>query len=242
MIANRPAGWKEPTSGHVVLAGPPRRARGRTIRRIRDADDRVGQTVELHDRQPVLPAGDGGALLDQGLHVAVPRGHRGQLSVATRTLHDTGVVIGDFNERNILVSRRPGSRCSTATRCRSAIRRPTIGFSVRSAVRSSPRPSCSAPTGGRPSGCRRATCSRSPSTFTNCCSTAPIRSTASGKEPTTSRSAIFWQEGLWVHGGDSRLSPRPGSIHSIFSPRRSSRCSTGVRRRRRQSQSTPLCR
>ena len=106
MVAHRPAGWRE-TSGHAMLAWPSdvvldgNRFVGHVMPRLRLAD-----VVELHvlsnpsdRRRP---------------HASTPGWVRGftwrhlvrtgaNLALATDVLHRSDYVVGDFNERNILV-------------------------------------------------------------------------------------------------------------------------------------------
>ena len=106
MVAHRPAGWQE-TSGHAMLAWPSdvvfdgNRFVGHVMPRLR-----LAEVVELHilanpsDRRHP--------------HAATPGWVRGftwrhlmrtgaNLALATDVLHRSDYVVGDFNERNILV-------------------------------------------------------------------------------------------------------------------------------------------
>jgi YVTN family beta-propeller protein len=106
MVAHRPAGWRE-TSGHAMLAWPSdvvldgNRFVGHVMPRLRLAD-----VVELHvlsnpsDRSD--PSGS-----TPGWVRGFTWGHLVQtganLALATDVLHRSDYVVGDFNERNILV-------------------------------------------------------------------------------------------------------------------------------------------
>src|SRR5690349_5335790 len=106
MIVNRPAGWKEVHSGHVMLSWPTDVVleNGRFVGFLMPLID-VSQTVELHeianpsDRRS--PSAD--KKWTQGFSWRYLVGTAENLALATETLHDADVVIGDFNERNVLV-------------------------------------------------------------------------------------------------------------------------------------------
>ena len=107
MIANRPAGWLERT-GHVVLAWPSDIALdgscfvGFLMPRI-DMNaavelHNVANPSDRHDRTLRAPDWLTGFTWHYHLRVAA------NLALATAMLHDRGYVIGDFNERNVLVT------------------------------------------------------------------------------------------------------------------------------------------
>lgn len=110
MVAHRPAGWRE-TSGHAVLAWPSdvvldgNRFVGHVMPRLQ-----LAEAVELHvlanpsDRRDPGPATPGWVRGFTWRHLVRTGAN---LALATDVLHRSGYVVGDFNERNILV------RCDT---------------------------------------------------------------------------------------------------------------------------------
>ncbi len=108
MVANPPAQWREPQSHHVTLAWPTDLIleNGRFAGFLMAAVE-MAETVEPHrvtnpdDRRKA----SGSTSWAQGfswkylIHAAV------NLAQATQMLHECGVVIGDFNERNSRVTR-----------------------------------------------------------------------------------------------------------------------------------------
>ncbi len=106
MVAHRPEGWRE-TSGHTMLAWPSDvvldgdRFVGHVMPRLRLAD-----VVELHvlanpsDRRD--PGGSTPAWVRSFTWRHLVR-TGANLALATDVLHRSGYVVGDFNERNILV-------------------------------------------------------------------------------------------------------------------------------------------
>ena len=108
MVANPPAQWREPQSHHVTLAWPTDLVleNGRFAGFLMAAVE-MAETVEPHrvtnpdDRRKA----SGSTAWAQGfswkylIHAAV------NLAQATQMLHECGVVIGDFNERNSRVTR-----------------------------------------------------------------------------------------------------------------------------------------
>lgn len=106
MVAHRPAGWRE-TSGHAMLAWPSEvvldgnRFVGHVMPRLRLAD-----VVELHvlsnpsDRQDPGPSTPGWVRGFTWRHLVRTGAN---LALATDVLHRSDYVVGDFNERNILV-------------------------------------------------------------------------------------------------------------------------------------------
>jgi hypothetical protein len=108
MAANRPVGWREPSSGHVTLAWPTEvvLANGRFAGFLMPAVD-MNSTVELHritnpsDRRQATGTTSWAQMFNWKYLVYTAA----NLARATEGLHDVGVVIGDFNERNVRVSR-----------------------------------------------------------------------------------------------------------------------------------------
>ena len=106
MIANRPEGWQEKQSGHILLAWPTAVIFDKTrfTGFLMPAID-VANTVELHevanpsDRRIPRPGKTWTRNFTWKYLVMVGA----NLALATQALHRIGVVIGDFNERNILV-------------------------------------------------------------------------------------------------------------------------------------------
>lgn len=107
MVAHRPAGWIEPRSGHVMLTWPTelvfdgRRFVGFLMPLID-----VNRTVELHQISNPTDRLDQ-TIVDSWTHGFTWEylvGTAKNLALATREIHNSGgVVIGDFNERNVLV-------------------------------------------------------------------------------------------------------------------------------------------
>ena len=107
MIANRPAVWRERT-GHVVLAWPSdialdgSRFVGFLMPRI-DLD----AAVELHNVANPSDRHDSSLHAPNWLRGFTWRYHlrvASNLALVTANLHDLGYVIGDFNERDVLVT------------------------------------------------------------------------------------------------------------------------------------------
>ncbi|WP_433796775.1 hypothetical protein [Actinoplanes sp. CA-252034] len=107
MTRHRPAHSGKDASGHLTLSWPIEVARDRRVFTgfLMPLID-VSATVELHrlanpSERPRTAA--------EGWITAFTWGHRvasaANLARATATLHDAGTVIGDFNERNIRISR-----------------------------------------------------------------------------------------------------------------------------------------
>jgi YVTN family beta-propeller protein len=106
MVAHRPAGWRE-TSGHAMLAWPSdvvldgNRFVGHVMPRLRLAD-----VVELHvlsnpsDRRHPHASTPGWVRGFTWRHLVRTGAN---LALATDVLHRSDYVVGDFNERNILV-------------------------------------------------------------------------------------------------------------------------------------------
>jgi DNA-binding helix-hairpin-helix protein with protein kinase domain len=107
MAANRPVGWREPVSGHVTLAWPTeivlenRRFAGFLMPAVD-----MNATVEVHrvtnpsDRRSATGTTSWAQKFTWKYLVYAAA----NLARATQALHDAGVVIGDFNERNVRVS------------------------------------------------------------------------------------------------------------------------------------------
>jgi negative regulator of sigma E activity len=107
MAANRPAGWREPSSGHVTLAWPTevvlenRRFAGFLMPAVD-----MNSTVEVHrltnpsDRKHATGTTSWAQKFTWKYLVYAAA----NLARATEGLHDVGVVIGDFNERNVRVT------------------------------------------------------------------------------------------------------------------------------------------
>lgn len=107
-VAARPPRWREAASGHVLLAWPQgvvlegNQFVGLVMPRVD-----VGKTVELHivanpsDRREQGVKGRPGWV--PGFTWQYLLQTAANLALATQVLHDGGVVIGDFNARNILV-------------------------------------------------------------------------------------------------------------------------------------------
>lgn len=107
MAANRPVGWREPLSGHVTLAWPTeivlenRRFAGFLMPAVD-----MNATVEVHrvtnpsDRRSATGTTSWAQKFTWKYLVYTAA----NLARATQDLHDAGVVIGDFNERNVRVS------------------------------------------------------------------------------------------------------------------------------------------
>lgn len=106
MVAHRPAGWRE-TSGHAMLAWPSdvvhdgNRFVGHVMPRLR-----LTEVVELHvlsnpsDRNDPHPSTPGWVRGFTWRHLVRTGAN---LALATDVLHQSDYVVGDFNERNILV-------------------------------------------------------------------------------------------------------------------------------------------
>ena len=106
MVAHRPAGWQE-TSGHAMLAWPSdvvfdgNRFVGHVMPRLR-----LAEVVELHvlanpsDRRHPHAATPGWVRGFTWRHLVRTGAN---LALATDVLHRSDYVVGDFNERNILV-------------------------------------------------------------------------------------------------------------------------------------------
>lgn len=106
MVAHRPAGWRE-TSGHALLAWPSDivldgdRFVGHVMPRLR-----LAEVVELHvlsnpsDRRDPRAATPGWVRDFTWRHLVRTAAN---LALATDVLHRNDYVVGDFNERNVLV-------------------------------------------------------------------------------------------------------------------------------------------
>ena len=107
MVAQRPAEWREPRTGHMTLAWPDDLVfdNGRFAGFLMPQVD-MGRTVELHrvtnpsDRRTAT----GASAWAQGFNWRYLVRTASNLAHATTILHDAQTVIGDFNERNIRVS------------------------------------------------------------------------------------------------------------------------------------------
>jgi amino acid transporter len=107
MTTSPPAEWQEAASGHVTLAWPTQvvRENGRFAGFLMPAVD-TDTSVELHqvtnpsDRR----AATGKSAWRRGFTWAYQVSTAANLARATHVLHTSGSVIGDFNERNILVT------------------------------------------------------------------------------------------------------------------------------------------
>ena len=107
LVANPPAEWREAASGHVTLAWPSQVVlqNGRFVGFLMPAVD-TASSVELHrvanpsDRRTATgkTAWMRGFTWRYLVHTAANLAH------ATSVLHKSGAVIGDFNERNVLVT------------------------------------------------------------------------------------------------------------------------------------------
>ena len=107
LVAHPPAEWREAASGHVTLAWPSQLVlqNGRFVGFLMPAVD-TASSVELHrvtnpsDRRSATgkTAWMRGFTWRYLVHAAANLAH------ATSVLHKSGAVIGDFNERNILVT------------------------------------------------------------------------------------------------------------------------------------------
>jgi DNA-binding helix-hairpin-helix protein with protein kinase domain len=108
MVSRPPAEWREPRSGHVMLAWPSEVVLedGRFAGFLMPAVD-MADTVELHrvtnpsDRR----AAGGAGSWARGFTWKYLVRTAANLAHATHALHERGVVIGDFNERNVRVTR-----------------------------------------------------------------------------------------------------------------------------------------
>lgn len=109
MVSHKPAGWKDSTD-HVVLAWP--------HEKLTDSTDVIGfvmpkldlsNVLELHqianpsDRAAPMPKGPQWA---KNLNFRHLSNIALNLSAAVETAHRGGALIGDFNERNVLVDNR----------------------------------------------------------------------------------------------------------------------------------------
>jgi hypothetical protein len=108
MVANRPGNWREGKSGHVVLAWPVDTValQSRFVGFVMPRLD-LSAVAEIHNiqnpsdrRDPTVGAPPWIQLFTWRYHVRTAA----NLALATQTLHDDNYVIGDFNERNILVT------------------------------------------------------------------------------------------------------------------------------------------
>src|ERR1700683_3576110 len=108
MVAHPPAEWREPSSGHVTLAWPSDLVfeDGRFVGFLMSAVD-MDNTVSLHrvtnptDRS----AATGATSWAQGFTWRYLVHSAANLAHAIGILHRSGVVVGDFNESNVRVSR-----------------------------------------------------------------------------------------------------------------------------------------
>jgi hypothetical protein len=108
MVAHPPAGWLEPRSGHVMLAWPSEVVLedGQFVGFLMPAVD-MANTVELHrvtnpsDRRTAT----GPHSWPSGFTWKYLVRTAANLAHATHVLHQSGVVIGDFNERNVRITR-----------------------------------------------------------------------------------------------------------------------------------------
>jgi hypothetical protein len=107
MVAYPPTGWRE-TGGHVTLAWPSQvvRADGRFAGFLMPAVD-MADTVELHRITNADDRGKatGATAWIRGFTWRYLVRTAANLSQAVHALHQAGVVIGDFNERNVRVTR-----------------------------------------------------------------------------------------------------------------------------------------
>ena len=104
MVANRPAKWRETGSGHVLLAWPTDVViDGGSFVGYLMPEINIAETVELHE---VANPSDRRTASDwtNGFTWRYLVATAANLGLAVDALHAGGVVIGDFNERNVLVS------------------------------------------------------------------------------------------------------------------------------------------
>jgi hypothetical protein len=215
MIAGRPASWRERRSGHVLLAWPDDTAfdRGRFVGFLMPRIDGKA-TAELHnvsnpsDRRrpdPGTPPWVAGFTWEYLLQTAE------NLAVAVQALPD-GYVIGDFNERNVLVAK---DARVTLIDCDSM---QVPGPQGRDFLCTVWRPEFSAP---ELKGIDFATTPRKPSSDLFALAVHVHQLLFEGAHPfdgvwrgpgdKPERIALAAQ-GLWVHAGDRRLLPAPITI------------------------------
>jgi len=108
MVARPPAEWREQSSGHVTLAWPSDvvLADGRFAGFLMPTVD-MGNTVGLHRITNPTDRRDATGLTSwaQGFTWQYLVRAAANLAHVTRVLHQSGVVVGDFNESNVRVSR-----------------------------------------------------------------------------------------------------------------------------------------
>lgn len=108
MVTHRPAEWREPQSGHVMLAWPSETVteNGRFAGYLMPVVD-IDNTVGLHritnptDRREAT----GATAWAQGFTWRYLVRTAANLAQVTHVLHQAGTVIGDFNESNVRVTR-----------------------------------------------------------------------------------------------------------------------------------------
>lgn len=223
MVTNRPSGWQERGSQHVMLAWPTdvvvdshNRFTGFLMPRIDTA-----RTVELHEvaNPSSRRQGSGPSAWVRGFTWRYLVRTASNLSLATASLHDAEVVIGDFNERNVLVwddARVTLLDCDSmqitderaGTRYLCIVGRPEftapelLGTDWRSTVRA-----------------------RSSDLFALAIHLHqlllegghPFDGVWSGPGEKPKRHVLA-REGIWAHGTDHRLAPPPGTVTASILP------------------------
>ena len=222
MLANRPSGWQEPRSGHVMLSWPTDVVfeGGRFVGFLMPLIE-ISQTVELHEianpsdrRSP--PAGKPWT---KGFNWRYLVGTAENLALATETLHDAEVVIGDFNERNIRVW--SDSRVTLLDCDSMQVTDPASGQRFLCQVG---RPEFTAP---ELLGADWDTTVRVASSDLFALAVHLHQLLLEGDHPFDGvwhgsgekpRRHVLARDGLWVHAGDRRLTPRPSAVHADLLP------------------------
>ena len=216
MITNPPTGWRESRSGHVMLAWPTDVVLEdeRFVGFLMPAID-VAQAVELHqianpsDRRSPSQS----IQWTKGFTWRYLVGTAENLALATNILHSSGVVIGDFNERNVLVW---SDARVTLLDCDSM--QVTDHQTGRRFLCRVGRPEFTAP---ELLGADWNTTVRAPSSDLFALAIHLHQLLLEGNHPFDGvwsgagdkpRRHVLAREGLWVHRGDPRLAPRPGVI------------------------------
>lgn len=216
MLTNRPSGWQEPRTGHVMLSWPTDVVSegGRFVGLLMPLIE-IARTVELHEianpsdrRSP-----SSGKPWTKGFTWRYLVATAENLALATETLHDAGVVIGDFNERNILVW--SDSRVSLLDCDSMQVTDPGSGRQFLCRVG---RPEFTAP---ELLGADWDTTVRAASSDLFALAVHLHQLLLEGDHPFDGvwhgsgekpKRQVLARDGLWVHAGDARLTPRPSAV------------------------------
>lgn len=222
MVANRPSVWKEARSGHVMLAWPSEAVceDGEFVGFLMPRLD-VSQTVELHqvanpsDRRRAA----GTAGWTQGFSWKYLVTTAANLATVVDGLHEADVVVGDFNERNVLVW---SDARVTLLDCDSM--QVTDPVSQKRFLCPVGRPEFTAP---ELLGADWSTTVRAPSSDLFPLAIHIHQLLLEGAHPFDGvwhqsgdkpRRQNLAREGLWVHAGDTRLRPRPFAMGLALLP------------------------